>query len=270
VSAHNEVVRREFAAQAAGFEDPRYVFADEGILDWILSHVAVEPHFTVLDVAAGAGHLARAIAPRAHQVIAFDLTPEMLATGKAAADEAGISNLLWERGDAASLPYLDDSFELVVSRFAVHHFAEPQRQLGEMVRVCRPGGRVTIVDLVAVDEAVADRHNELERLRDPSHTIALTTGQLTALLRASGAAVEREAAVDRQLDFERWIAQGGTAPATAARIRAELESELEGGPETGMRPVLREGKLAFTQRWAILVSSVGQSPGQPQPAPAAP
>jgi ubiquinone/menaquinone biosynthesis C-methylase UbiE len=256
VPAHNQVVQREFAAQAAGFEDPRYVFADERILDWILSHVPVEPHFIVLDVAAGAGHLARAIAPRAHHVIAFDLTPEMLATGKAAADAAGISNLVFERGDAASLPYLDDSFDLVVSRFAVHHFAEPERQISEMVRVCRPGGRVAIIDLVTADPVLGERHNELERLRDPSHTTAVAPDRMVGLIESSGAVLEHEVSTDQELDVGRWFAQAGTEPEAASEIRAALEAELEGGTPTGMRPVRGDGKLRFTQRWAIFVAGV--------------
>jgi ubiquinone/menaquinone biosynthesis C-methylase UbiE len=38
--------------------------------------------------------------------------------------------------------FVDDSFDLVASRFAVHHFERPEEQIGEMVRVCRAGGRV--------------------------------------------------------------------------------------------------------------------------------
>jgi ubiquinone/menaquinone biosynthesis C-methylase UbiE len=256
MAAHNEIVQREFAAQAGTFEDPQYVFADEEILRWILSHVPIEPHYIVLDVAAGAGHLARAIAARARYVIALDLTPEMLATGKAAADAEGISNIVFERGDAAALPYLDDSFEAVVSRFAVHHFADPRAQLAEMVRVCRPGGSVSVIDLVAADPALADRHNELERLRDPSHTTALTIEQLVGALEQSGAAPVHQTFTDHELDFERWLAQARTSADAGERIRSALVAELEGGPATGMRPVVRDGTLRFTQRWAIAVGAV--------------
>lgn len=256
---HNQVVQREFAAQAASFDDPRYVFANERILDWILRHVPVERHFTVLDVAAGAGHLARAIAPLAHQVIAFDLTPEMLTAGKAAADTAGTTNLIFERGDAAALPYLDDSFDLVVSRFAVHHFAEPERQISEMVRVCRPGGRVAIIDLVTADPALAESHNELERRRDPSHRTALGPERMAALIEAGGAALEQEISTDQELDVERWLAQAGTSRETADEIRAALAGELEGGPPTGMRPLRANGELCFTQRWAIFVAAVSST-----------
>jgi SAM-dependent methyltransferase len=259
VEAHNRVVQREFAAQAATFEDPGYVFADERILDWILAHVPIEPHFSVLDVAAGAGNLSRAIARLARQVVAIDLTPEMLERGKSSAEAAGIANVLFELGDAAALPYLDDSFDLVVCRFAVHHFAEPQRQISEMIRVCRAGGRVAIIDLVAVDARQADRHNELERLRDPSHTEALTTERMSELIASCGGTVEQLISVDRQLDFDRWLAQAATPAATAAQVRAALESELEQGPATGMRPERRDGKLRFTHRWAIFLAAVSSA-----------
>jgi ubiquinone/menaquinone biosynthesis C-methylase UbiE len=259
VEVHNRVVQREFASQAATFDDPAYVFADERILDWILAHVPVEPDFTVLDVAAGAGHLARAVAGRARHVIALDITPEMLERGKSAADAASLTKVTFERGDAAALPYVDDSFDLVVCRFAVHHFSEPRRQITEMVRVCRPGGRVAVIDLVAVDPAHAARHNEFERLRDPSHTEALSAAVMSAQIEASGASVVGEVATDRQLDFERWIAQAGTPGPAAAKIRAALEAELDGGPQTGMRPARDREELRITQRWAIFLAAVGSA-----------
>jgi SAM-dependent methyltransferase len=255
MEAHNELVRREFAAQAATFEDPRYVFADTGILDWILEHVPVEAGSTVLDVAAGAGHLARAAATRARQVVAIDLTPEMLVEGKRAAEAAGIANVLFERGDAAALPYLEGSFDLVVSRFAVHHFADPSVQVAEMARVCRPGGGVAIIDLVATDPGTTARQNELERLRDPSHTEALTLDRLAALIAAAGLTVDHEITRDHALGFDRWIAQAGTPPGVADRIRAALEAELEGGAPTGMRPLRDGARLRFSQRWAIVVAT---------------
>ena len=185
-SSHDEHVRREFSRQAASFEDPSYSFGDRRLMAWILEHVPVAPDAIVLDVAAGTGHMARGYAPHARQVVAIDLTPEMLSVGKAQVDASDIPNVLFERGDAASLPYLDGSFDLVVSRFAVHHFDHPGEQLGEMVRVCRSGGRVGLIDLVVADGQPADVLNEVERRRDPSHTEALSLGRLTGLIEAAG------------------------------------------------------------------------------------
>ena len=134
---HPDVVRREFTRQAATFTTTGWAAAG---LDWITEQAAPEPHHQVLEVAAGAAHLGRALARYAAHVTALDLTPAVLEQGKALADADGQRNLTFEVGDAARLPYLDGSFDLVVSRLAVHHFPDPAVPVAEMLRVCRPGG----------------------------------------------------------------------------------------------------------------------------------
>ena len=119
----------------------------------------------MLDVAAGTGHVARRLAPSVRAVVALDATRAMLEQGRA----QGVPNVIFVQGDAASMPFLDGSFDMVVSRFAVHHFEDPAVQVAEMRRCLRPGGRLAIADLVA-DPAAAAEQNRLEALRDPSHT----------------------------------------------------------------------------------------------------
>jgi SAM-dependent methyltransferase len=98
----------------------------------------------VLDVAAGSGNVAIPAAATGAHVIATDLTPELLDQGRADADAAGVS-LEWQVADAENLPYDDDSFDVVTScvgvMFAPHH----QAAADELVRVCRPGGRIGLV-----------------------------------------------------------------------------------------------------------------------------
>src|SRR5881409_66687 len=112
--SHADAIRREFAKQAPSFEDPKYSFANPRLLRWILDHLPYRPADVVLDVAAGTGHVARALAPHVRQVVAIDLTEAMLVAGWEEARRAGIENLLFHVGDAAALPYLDDAFDLVV------------------------------------------------------------------------------------------------------------------------------------------------------------
>jgi ubiquinone/menaquinone biosynthesis C-methylase UbiE len=148
----------------------------------MVERLRLQPHFAVLDVAAGTGHLSRAMAPHVARVVAVDLTPEMLAEGRREAARQGLTNVVFEPGMAEHLPYDEGAFDLVVSRFALHHFAEARRPLQEMARVCRRGSRVAIIDLVSPDDpAVAATYNHLERLRDPSHTRALAAAELRAL-----------------------------------------------------------------------------------------
>jgi SAM-dependent methyltransferase len=98
----------------------------------------------VLDVAAGSGNVAIPAAATGAHVIASDLTPELLDEGRADAEAAGVS-LEWRVADAEHLPFDDDSFDAVTScvgvMFAPHH----QAAADELVRVCRPGGRIALI-----------------------------------------------------------------------------------------------------------------------------
>jgi SAM-dependent methyltransferase len=98
----------------------------------------------VLDVAAGSGNVAIPAARTGATVAASDLTPELLATGEQVATEQGV-DLTWEQADAEQLPYDDASFDVVLScvgvMFAPHH----QAAADELVRVCRPGGRIGLI-----------------------------------------------------------------------------------------------------------------------------
>jgi SAM-dependent methyltransferase len=102
------------------------------------------PGDEVLDVAAGSGNVAIPAAATGAQVTASDLTPELLDQGRADAETAGVS-LDWKVADAEHLPFADSSFDAVTScvgvMFAPHH----QAAADELVRVCRPGGRIGLI-----------------------------------------------------------------------------------------------------------------------------
>jgi SAM-dependent methyltransferase len=254
--AHEQRIAESFSGQAAAFEDRRLntVFA-EGV-DWLFARLRLRPDDLVLDVAAGTGHAARALAPGVRGVVALDATPAMLEQGKRAAQDAGIRNIVFQRGDAAALPFVAESFDIVVCRFAAHHFEDPGAVIGELGRCLRPGGALVIADLVADDDpVVAATQDRLESLRDRSHVRALPRDRFIGLIEAAGLRIE---AVDRR-DVERplgpWLAQTSTSPAIAAAIAGELHAELAGGPATGLRPRAQDGGLHFTQRFISLTAA---------------
>jgi ubiquinone/menaquinone biosynthesis C-methylase UbiE len=98
----------------------------------------------VLDVGAGSGNAAIPAARTGAQVIASDLTPELLDIGQKWAAEVG-AELTWETADAEALPYSDGEFDAVLSclgvMFAPHH----QTAADELIRVCRPGGTIGLI-----------------------------------------------------------------------------------------------------------------------------
>jgi len=253
---HNDRIRQAFAHQAQSFGLDGLTLSSQAYLDWMVAALPLESPFHVLDVAAGTGHLSRAIAPHVRQVVALDLTPEMLDRAQSEAMEAGLSNIGFGQGDAAALTYADDTFDMVVSRLAIHHFQEPALHLCEMVRVCKPGHIVGIIDLLSPsDRLLIEAYNRLERLRDPSHTTALTEAQMVQMMTHCG--LEMVGADSRQIevDFERWVEMTGVGDATREEIRTELVVEVAGGAKTGMRPHVSEDRLKFWQTWSVLLGS---------------
>ncbi len=192
----------------------------------LLDAARVRAADTVLDVACGPGIVAAAFAHEATHVTGIDLTPAMVALAKRHCASEGLENVSFEIGDVEQLPYEDGAFSVVVCRYALHHMLDPRRVVAEMARVCAPGGRVAIADVVVGDDAaVAQRFNAVERARDPSHVSALTAGELkeamqaAGLLRCSRAGSYRLAIVLSEL-LER------SAPPDAADVRARFEQAI--------------------------------------------
>ncbi len=104
----------------------------------------IGPGMRVLDVAAGTGNASLPAAAAGADVTASDLTPELLAAGRARAEAEGLE-LDWVEADAEHLPFGDASFDVVMSSigamFAPHH----QDVADELVRVCRPGGTIGLL-----------------------------------------------------------------------------------------------------------------------------
>jgi SAM-dependent methyltransferase len=235
-------IERAFTQQAPAFEDARFnrLFTTDS--EWLFERLPLGADDLVLDVAAGTGHVARRMAPAVRAVVAVDATVAMLERGRGQSPP----NVVFMRGDAAALPFLDGSFDVVVSRFAVHHFEEPEVQLAEMRRCLRPGGRLAIADLVASSE----EQNRLERLRDPSHARMLALDELAALVGTDDVEVR-----DVRRPLEPWLAQTEPPAAAADEIRKALARELEGGPTTGFRPSRGEdGELHFVHTMASLIA----------------
>ncbi len=254
IDAHNDRIRDQFRLQAATFTDSG--FAANG-LDWIVEILAPQPGDQALDVACGAGHLARALSPRVSHVSAIDLTPEMLAQGHRLARDAGLRNVVFAVGDATMLPWVDGQFDLVVCRLTVHQVADPHETVAEMVRVTRPGGRIGVTDMVLVDDdpAVAEENTRLERLRDPSHGRTRSVSEIESMLTAAGAHMVSVQSRDMRMDLEDWLARTQTPDHSRAEIRARLDDEIGGGRPTGLRPSSDADGRWFTHRWASLVAT---------------
>ncbi|RKS72287.1 methyltransferase family protein [Actinomadura pelletieri DSM 43383] len=152
------------------------------------------------------------------------------------------------RADATALPYRDNTFSLVTARFSLYNLGDPDHVLRELLRVCRPGGRVVIADLVRGNLVGPDR-DRIERLRDPDHPGTPTIARLTEMITSAGGSIRRLDVFTVERPVEPWLA-GACDDETAERIRVALVDEVDGGPRTGAKPRVIGGELWFTQTWA--------------------
>jgi SAM-dependent methyltransferase len=99
----------------------------------------------VLDVGAGPGTTSIPAALAGGDVVASDLTPELLEAGRSAAIAAGVA-LQWVEADAEALPFADASFDVVLSSFGVMFAPNHQAAADELLRVTRPGGTIAVAN----------------------------------------------------------------------------------------------------------------------------
>lgn len=106
--------------------------------------VAPRPGQRILDLAAGTGASSVSLARSGAEVVAADFSPGMIAEG--ARRHGDVPNLTFRQADATALPFGDDEFDTVTISFGLRNVSDPQRALGEMLRVTKPGGRLVVCE----------------------------------------------------------------------------------------------------------------------------
>ncbi|REE96356.1 class I SAM-dependent methyltransferase [Thermomonospora umbrina] len=218
-----------------------------------------------LDLSCGPGPLPDALGPLVRHVTAVDGTP--LSPPGAGPDgrtptvlfgrsrlHVGALDTPTVRARATALPYRSAAFTLVTSRFSLSGLGDPAQVLREMARVCRPGGRLVIAEVVR-PSGYGREHDRLERLRDPAHPGTPTLARLVELLSEAGARVRGIERFNVERPLEPWLAAAPDQNGVE-RVRHALVDEIEGGPRSGARPRVISGELWFTQTWAHLTARV--------------
>jgi len=255
MTAHRDLIVDQFTKQAVPFSTAPGI-RDEEALRLLVDLTEADAADTVLDVACGPGLVTCALAAVVAHATGIDVTPAMIERARTLAAEKNVSNVRWQVGDVLPLPFPDDSFSLVVSRFAFHHFPEPAAVLAEMRRVCAPGGRVAVVDVASSpDPAKAAAFDRMERLRDPSHVRALPLAELVALFTTAGLSSPRAAFYELRSDLDGLLSRSFPAPGDVDTIRQMFVDSLA-DDALGMGTRRRRDQIVFGYPVAMLVSRV--------------
>ncbi len=182
VKNHNKNIIEQFSKQARGYT----AIASHGdALGKLISLSSASKRDLVLDIACGSGIVSCEFAKYTNHVTGIDMTQGMLDEARTLQAKHNLTNVTWQIGDVESLPYEDNSFSIVISRFGFHHFLNPLKILSEMKRVCKSGGVVMVVDVSLPDSKIV-KYNEMEKNRDSSHVAALSLTEFFNLFEEVG------------------------------------------------------------------------------------
>ncbi len=115
----------------------------EPVAERLVTASGVQRAQRALDVGAGDGNVASALARRGVATDACDLTPAMVKRGRARTDSEGLG-VEWHEGDVEALPFADGEFDAVLSSFGSIWAPRADRAVAELTRVCRPGGTIAL------------------------------------------------------------------------------------------------------------------------------
>ena len=254
MSSHHDTVRDQFSRQAIPFSTAPSM-RDDKALQLLIDAAANNAADTVLDVACGPGLVVCAFAKVARHVTGIDLTPAMIDRARALATEQQLGNVAFQVGDVLPLPFPDATFSLVVSRFAFHHFPNPAAVLAEMRRVCRPGGRVAVADLMASpDPKKAAAFHRMEMLRDPSHARALTLEELHSLFETAGFRTPTETFWRMEVDVEGLLERSFPAPGNLDVIR-QMYVDSVADDALGLATRRENGRVRITYANVVLCAA---------------
>lgn len=144
------------------------------------------------------------------------------------------------RGDAMELLYRDNSFDIVLSRFAFHHFPIQSN----VCRALKPNGKLVPIDLEAAEESLRNTEDEIDRLRVPSHMRNLSRAEMLALYQMHDLPVEC-CEVVKPAVLQIWPDHTQTPQEVQMDIVRQMEREITGGEKTDFALCYRDGKIRF-------------------------
>ena len=246
-------INHSFEIQAQNFESKDINFTKEEYLNHTLSCVVPNNQDIVLEVAAGTCACGRSFAPLVQTVVCLDATLPMLQIGKREATNSHLNNMVFVKGYAEELPFLDDSFDIVFSRLAFHHFIDIDNNFAEMVRVLKPGGKLVMIDMEAAATDLRETEDKIERMRDPSHVRNMSKAEMTNLFTAFDLSIQKCETTEIQQRLNRWLALTKTPENIQREITRQMLTDISGGQKTGFSPYMEKDDICFNQKWVLII-----------------
>lgn len=208
---------REFFDRVAGeWSKMRSGYYDDNVINELLSSGLLKRDMVLVDLGAGDGYLARAVASSVDTVIAVDISGAMINELRKKAAEEGIRNIQTIVSDGCDVPLEDSSVDIVCANMFLHHIEEPITAVREMGRILKPGGRVFLADLT--------KHGNQE-LKEAMHDVwpGFSEKEVADWFVKCGFRIERYDALGRKESGRKSGAKAGTKKDTGVFIMAAMK-----------------------------------------------
>ncbi len=240
MSDHERALSAAFDGQAERFERAP-VQSDPAALARLVAFADLPAGSSVLDAGCGPGLVASAFLEAGHRVTGVDLSAEMVERARSRCAPFG-DRARFAQGSLYERVFAEAPFDAVVSRYVLHHVADPPAFLARQVELLRPGGILILSDHTTdPDPDRAEWHRRREEERDRTHTRNFTGGGIVDLLASAGLGDVRMVEESFTLDFDEWFDRGTPLVSKAeartrildgTRARGFLAGEGSGGSLT--------------------------------------
>ena len=246
------LVQQSFGPNAQKYAQSA-VFAKGESLERLIAVTAPRPEWSALDVATGGGHTALALARHVRQVIATDITPQMLDAAQTMIAAQGVTNVSFREADAQNLPFTDHEFDLITCRIAPHHFPDVFKFVSECARAVTPGGLVAVIDNISPPHDFTARYfNAYEKLRDPSHHWAYAARDWQRFFADAGLTTVHVEEFRKAFEFGDYCERMSVPELNRLRLRAMLVQAPETAREV-LAPFEKGGQLWFNLNEVLIV-----------------
>ena len=179
------------------------IIKDDEHLSLLLSLVEDSGHDSILDIGTGNGYLAFPLAEKfpTASVCGIDIAETIIRKNNESVKERGISNLIFKSFDGLKYPFDDESFDLIVTRYAFHHFPNIENAICQMNKLLVKGGRVLISDPLKNEEDDGGIIDSLMQVKQDGHIRFYSLNELDELFMSNGFVKEYQIITNMKFPF---------------------------------------------------------------------
>ncbi|MEN6319829.1 MAG: class I SAM-dependent methyltransferase [Syntrophaceae bacterium] len=248
----NQIIKKQFNKQAENFSKWS-VTRNKEYLQRYFTFCGMTSEDSLLDVACGSGEFSLFVAPYIQCAVGFDIADRMIELARNSALENNITNVTFLCHDVLDIPADDNYFSIVVCKSALHHIHDYEKLIGEMIRCCKSGGRISIQDIVAYNnDRVNDFFEQMEKNIDISHHTSLSKGFIQSLYERHNLTVISKLEVAVELNFKEYLGHAQQSEECRTEIQRLLKTGLA-DDEISEYFTVKDGELAFKRNVFLIL-----------------